>query len=126
MFFRKYSRNRLFIADFSGTYGKNFALSALRVFGIGSGEKTGSVTAFHSEYTDTITSRLTWEPVPGAMGYDIKYGIAPDKLYCSHMVYDTSEAMLTTLNKGQQYYVRIDSFNETGITDGTTAPISEI
>ena len=52
------------------------------------------------------------------MGYDVKYGIAPDKLYSSHMVYDASEAMLTTLNKGQQYYVRIDSFNENGITEG--------
>lgn len=106
-------------------YGEAFALSGLRVFGIGNGKKPCSVNTFTAEYTDPMTAKLTWEPVPGAMGYDVKYGIAPDKLYSSHMVYDVSEAMLTTLNKGQQYYVRIDSFNEAGISEGTIASISE-
>ena len=101
-------------------------MSGLRVFGIGSGEKPDAVTAFLTEYTDPMTAKLTWKPVPGAIGYDIKYGIAPDKLYSSHMVYDATEALLTTLNKGRQYHVRIDSFNEAGITEGTIASISEL
>lgn len=101
-------------------YGEDFALSGLRVFGIGAGEKTAAVTSFDAEYTDPMTVKLTWESVPSAIGYDIKYGIAPDKLYCSHMVYDINEATLTTLNKGQRYYVRIDGFNEVGITEGHT------
>ena len=106
-------------------YNENFALSGLRVFGIGSGEKADAVTAFDTEYTDPMTVKLTWKPVSGAIGYNIQYGIAPDKLYNSHMVYTANEALLTTLNKGRQYYVRIDSFNEAGITEGQVRPCTE-
>ena len=36
----------------------------------------------------------------------------------SWMVYGTEEVKLTTLIKGQEYYVCVDSFNENGITPG--------
>ena len=57
-------------------------------------------------------------PALGAQGVNIRYGIAPDKLYLGHLVYGASEATLTTLIAGQGYYVAVDSFNENGITPG--------
>ena len=48
----------------------------------------------------------------------MRYGIAPDKLYLSWLVYDANEVDLSTLIKGQNYYIRVDSFNENGITEG--------
>lgn len=101
-------------------YAEQFALSGLRVFGIGNGEKPCAVDSFTAEYTDPMTAKLRWNTADGAIGYDVKYGIAPDKLYSSHMVYGASEVLLTTLNKDQAYYVRIDSFNENGVTVGIT------
>ena len=99
-------------------YGQNFALSGLRVFGLGNGEKPGIVNGFRAEYTDAMTARIRWETAENAMGYEVQYGIAPDKLYSSHMVYGSSEVLLTLLNAGQNYYIRIVSFNENGITSG--------
>ena len=105
-------------------YGESFALSGLRVFGKGNGELPAQVTTVTAQYTDPMTAQLRWPQAPGAMGYDVKYGIAPDKLYSSYMVYDAPQVLLTTLNKGQAYYVRIDSFNETGITEGVVQPLN--
>ena len=99
-------------------YGENFALSGLRVFGLGDGEKPATVHNFQSEYTDPMTARIRWDADERATGYEVQYGIAPDKLYSSHMVYGSSEVLLTTLNAGQQYYIRVDSFNENGVTLG--------
>ena len=36
----------------------------------------------------------------------------------SWLVYGAEEVKLTTLIKGQEYYVCVDSFNENGITPG--------
>ena len=48
----------------------------------------------------------------------MRYGIAPDKLYNSCIVYDAATVELTTLTKGLHAYVCVDSFNENGITEG--------
>ena len=54
------------------------------------------------------------------MGCNVRFGIAPDKLYLSHMVYGKQEVLLTGLNAGQRYWIRVDSFGEGGITEGST------
>ncbi|MBD5512606.1 MAG: family 43 glycosylhydrolase [Lachnospiraceae bacterium] len=107
-------------------YGESFAISGLRVFGNSDGPKPAAVDQFTAVYTDPMTAKLCWSPANGAIGYDVKYGIAADKLYSSHMIYEASELLLTTLNKGQQYYIRIDSFNESGITEGTVGQIAPL
>lgn len=48
-----------------------------------------------------------------------RYGIAPDKLYASYLVYETPGVVLTMLNKDQTYYFAVDSFGKGGITEGT-------
>ena len=67
---------------------------------------------------DAMTCRISWEPSADADGYNVRFGIAPDKLYSSYQVYGASQVRLTTLNADQQYYFAMDSFNENGITSG--------
>lgn len=106
-------------------YGAKFALSGLRVFGVGKGAAPETVKTCRAFYQDEMTLKLVWQDADGAFGYDVKYGIAPDKLYASHMVYERTEVVLTTLNKGQKYFVRIDSFNENGVAQGKTLSIGK-
>ncbi len=104
-------------------YGSRLAVSGIRVFGIGHGAKCAAVEQSTACMEDPMTSRLTWQSVAGAQGYNVRYGIAPDKLYSSWMVYEKNEVLITTLNAGQSYYYAIDAFNENGITPGPVKPM---
>lgn len=99
-------------------YDKKFAVSGLRVFGKGNGNAPEKVTDFTIEKVDDLTVKLHWKKAEGAHGYNVRYGIAKDKLYLSHMVYGTEEVLLTALNKNQKYHFCVDSFGEGGITTG--------
>ena len=37
---------------------------------------------------DPRDATITWQPVEGADGYVVRYGIEPDKLYNNYMIYD--------------------------------------
>lgn len=104
-------------------YGQKFAVSGLRVFGKGNRPAPDAVAGVETGRVDEMTAKLTWKKVPGAQGYNIRYGTAPAKLYSSHMVYDSGEVLLTGLNKGQTYYACVDSFGEGGITPGKTIQV---
>ena len=62
---------------------------------------------------------ITWDKQPAAQGYNILWGIAPDKLYNSWMVYDKNSLLLKSLSVDQTYYFSIESFNENGISERT-------
>ena len=100
-------------------YGEKFAISGLRVFGKGNASAPETAAAVQAMHTDALTAKVTWNAVPNAQGYNIRFGITPDKLYLSHMVYGKNEVLLTALNAGQDYYVCVDSFGEGGVTEGT-------
>ena len=51
------------------------------------------------------------------VGHNILWGHAPDKLYHSYQTF-AGEQKIGALVKGQPVYVRVDSFNENGITHG--------
>lgn len=61
---------------------------------------------------------VRWKHLETAQGCNVCYGTAPDKLYQSWLVYGADEVKLCTLMKGTAYYIRVDSFNENGITEG--------
>lgn len=65
-----------------------------------------------------LDGKISWQHIENAQGCNVRYGIAPDKLYQSWLVYDADEVTLSTLMAGQTYYVCVDSFNENGITTG--------
>ena len=104
----------------------NLAISGLRVFGIGSGKIPASVSNFKAaRKADKRDALLTWEKVKNAQGYNIKWGIAPNKLYNSWLVYDDNFLDLKSLNIDQDYYFSIEAFNENGISKSTN-PITSI
>ncbi len=96
-----------------------FALSGFRVFGKGSGEAPKSVNDFYILRTekDKRSAWLKWSPIDAAIGYNIYYGTAPDKLYTSIMVYDANDFWLKTLDSKKTYYFCIESFNENGVSE---------
>lgn len=98
-------------------YEQKPCISGLRVFGLGSG-----APAEAPEFTAKRTNELDMEVVikdSGATGYNILWGLSPDKLYHSYLLYGT-EKRIGALVKGSEYYVRVDAFNENGITHGKT------
>lgn len=98
-------------------YGQVLRISGLRVFGNGDGEKPTQAKAVAKRLGD-LDARVTWEHIPNAQGCNVRYGVAPDKLYMSWLVYDADELNLSTIIKDQEYYICVDSFNENGITQG--------
>ncbi|WP_299580045.1 family 43 glycosylhydrolase [uncultured Sunxiuqinia sp.] len=100
--------------------GKNLAMSEIRVFGTGFGKKPGKVKDFevqrHEDRRDVSTS---WKEVAGAQGYNIRWGIAPDKLYHSWLVYEDTELLMRCFDKNTTYYMSIEAFNENGISEST-------
>jgi hypothetical protein len=101
--------------------GNNLAMSEIRVFGIGEGKKPAKVKGFKiNRDEDPRDAVMSWDAVKGAQGYNIRWGIEPDKLYHSWLVYDVNEHKVTSLDKGTSYYFSIEAFNENGISEQTT------
>jgi len=93
------------------------SIAGLRVFGLGSGKIPDAVRNFNvARLPDRRDAQISWDRVPQAQGYNIKWGIAPDKLYSSWMVYDARSLLLKSLSADQSYYFTIEAFNENGIS----------
>jgi hypothetical protein len=58
---------------------------------------------------------LKWTKQSNATGYNVRYGIAPDKLYQNYQVLDTDSLTIRSLNSLLDYYFTIEAFNENGI-----------
>lgn len=115
----EYSVRYIRVTSIELPYNKVFALSGLRVFGVGNGNKPEEVKNVRtSRDANGLDCLVRFDKCENAQGYNIRYGISEDKLYSSYMVYESNEVLLTTLNKDQDYYIVIDSFNENGITKG--------
>jgi hypothetical protein len=96
------------------------SISDLRIFGIGQGKKPSSVKNFSVQrQKDTRNALIKWAPRSNCQGYNILWGIAPDKLYSSWMVYDKDSLMMRNLDAGRTYYFSIEAFNENGISERT-------
>ena len=104
-------------------YDEPFALSGLRVFGRGNCAAPEAVTAFDASRPDAMTAKLSWKAADRAIGYNVRYGISPDKLYSSHLVCGRTEVLLTMLNAGQSCYAAVDAFGEGGVTEGRCFPV---
>lgn len=115
------ARTRYIRIVFAGApYGQNFSISGLRVFGLDNNKKPSAVSGENAERTSATEARLSWNSQNDAMGYCIRLGIAPDKLYNSILLYGQNDYTVTFLNKEtEKYYFAVDSFNESGITKGS-------
>ncbi len=101
-------------------YGQIPAVSGLRVFGTANGAKPAA-----PQFTAVRTAERDMEvqiTADDAVGHLILWGAAPDKLYHSWLVYGTDAVSaakrIGALVAGRHYAVRVDAFNESGITVG--------
>lgn len=94
------------------------ALSGLRLFGVAPGsvpQPVADITVARDNAADPMTAIISWSPVESAMGYNVLWGIASDKLYSCWQVYDRAGLELRALNAGQDYWVAIEAFNASGV-----------
>src|SRR5215213_2814962 len=97
-----------------------FALAGLRIFGNAGGKAPSlaqGINSLRSE-SDRAVVKLNWTKSPDAIGYNIRYGIAKDKLYQTYQVLGKESVTIGSLNAAQKYYFTIDSFNDSGISKG--------
>ena len=98
-------------------YDQTACISGLRVFGIGKGEMPEKATGIHTELVTELDLSVRWDK-DDAVGHNVLWGFAPDKLYHSYMVFGRHEVTIGALIKDQPVYVRVDTFNEKGIAEG--------
>ena len=107
--------------------GPHLAISDLRVFGHGGTTTPRAPTRLNvrRDGQDPRNAFLTWDDVPGAVGYNILWGIRADKLYQTYQIFaDQRTALeLRALSLGQGYTFAIEAFNERGVS-AASAPVS--
>lgn len=96
------------------------SISGLRIFGKGNGKAPSAVKGFTvGRKADRRDAMIKWTKQSNVQGYNILWGIAPDKLYNSWMVYDDNFLELKSLTVDQDYYFSIEAFNENGVSSRT-------
>jgi hypothetical protein len=97
----------------------NLAISDFRIFGRGKGNLPPAPSGLLvKRQSDERNADISWKKVTGATGYNILWGIGPDKLYETYQLFDDHAPNLTlrALNTGQEYYFAIEAFNEQGVS----------
>jgi hypothetical protein len=102
----------------------NLAISDIRVFGNADGRppaKPGGLLA--ERHPDERDATISWRAVPGAVGYNIRFGIRPDRLTLTYQLWadqlgngPTVQKDLRALNAGVPYWVAVEAFNESGVS----------
>jgi hypothetical protein len=100
------------------------AIADLRVFGNADGAPPAApaqVTA--RRLPDTRSAEITWSPVPGAVGYNVRWGLSADRLHSTYQRFADQPTTLTlrSLNKGVRYVVAVEAFDEHGVSALSTA-----
>lgn len=99
----------------------NPCISGLRIFGIDAGALPG-VPIPTVEWLGPLDLLLSWAGTD-ALGYTVLWGHHPDKLYHSYTVMGKTEQRIGAFVEGQPVYLRVDAFNESGISQGETKRI---
>ncbi len=95
----------------------NFCLSCFRVFGRNPNadipDKIKNLKV-ERDSKDRRNAMISWQPADNAYGYNIYYGIAPDKLYNAITVYNANSYDMRGLDKDTLYYFAIEALGEAG------------
>ena len=105
------------LSDMAVPYGQQPCISGLRVFGLGRGEKPAA-PVFTVRRENDLDMMVSVQSQENTLGYNILFGNSPEKLYHSYMVFKAGDRRIGALIKGRNYFVRVDAFNENGITEG--------
>jgi xylan 1,4-beta-xylosidase len=104
----------------------NLAISDIRVFGNGAGPRPATPQGLAAARDrDERNAMITWQPVSGAVGYNVRWGISPSKLYLTYQRFadEGTSLELRALTVGQAYWVAIESFDEHGVST-LSAPVA--
>jgi hypothetical protein len=97
-----------------------FSVFDLRVFGLAKGKAPAAVSDFTIERGgNRQRMNFSWAPAEDAQGYILHWGTEEDELFttCETL---TPSVELGLFSTDQDYYFRVDSFNESGLTVGKT------
>jgi hypothetical protein len=110
----------------------NLAISDIRVFGKADGQlPSGPAQLSATRHKDERDASVQWTRVPGVTGYNIRFGIRPDRLTHTYQLWADElgtgpmlKKELRSLNKGVPYYVAVEAFNEVGVSKlSRTVPV---
>ena len=103
----------------------NLAISDLRVFGNGDGAPPPTPRGLSVRRdSDARNAFIEWEAVPGAVGYNVLWGIGRDRLYHAYQRFadEGTRLELRALTIGQSYWFAIEAFDENGVS-AVSAPV---
>jgi xylan 1,4-beta-xylosidase len=97
----------------------HLAISDLRVFGDAGGSAPAApanVKALRA--ADARTMTVSWRSVPGAVGYNVRWGLKPERLNLCYQVFADRGTSLAVraLNVGVEYHVAVEAFDENGVS----------
>jgi xylan 1,4-beta-xylosidase len=104
--------------------GAHLAISDLRVFGNADGQAPAAPVGVAAQrHSDQRDATVRWKPAAGAVGYNIRFGIRPDRLTHTYQLWAdelgggaTVEKQLRSLNAGVPYWAAVEAFNEAGVS----------
>ena len=102
---------------------RHLAVSDVRVFGTRDGPPPGAPRLTEARRdADPRNATVRWTPVPDAVGYNVRWGVRPDRLYQTYQTWADRPTTLElrALTAGQAYWVAVESFDERGVS-----PLSE-
>ena len=98
---------------------RHLAIADLRVFGNADGPPPPAPELVSAErLADARDAEIVWKPVPGAVGYNVRWGLAPGRLReCYQRFADQpTKLRLTSLDTGVRYVVAVEAFDERGVS----------
>jgi hypothetical protein len=103
---------------------RHLAISDLRVFGNADGAPPAAPTGVAATRgADSRDATVTWRPVPGAVGYNVRWGLAADRLHSTYQRFADQPTSFTlrSLNRGVRYVLAVEAFDERGVS-----PLSQV
>lgn len=104
----------------------HLAIGDLRVFGHADGAAPAAPRGVQARRAkDRRNATVRWSPVPRAVGYNVLWGLRPDRLTLCYQVFaDAGTALeLRALNDDQAYHVAVEAFDERGVSP-RSAPVA--
>ncbi len=104
---------------------KHLAIADLRVFGNADGAPPAKpAKPSVKRDRDRRNAVVRWQAQDGVIGYNVRWGLRPDRLTLTYQVFADdprgTTLELRALNAGQKYFIAIESFDERGVS-----PLSE-
>ena len=96
----------------------HLAISDLRVFGDAGGSAPKAPANVEAVRSEPRMMTVSWRPVSGAVGYNVRWGVRPDRLNLCYQVFADRGTRLDirALNIGVEYHVAVEAFDENGVS----------